>query len=135
VVPFSIVKWSPFRLSRFRQGVQSGPLFDCQVGPFSLDKIKETTGVTVEQFMSLLAELRQALPNASLDPDVAQAAEADLQVAESQAQKAKPNAALILLKLKGVAELVATADSVLGIASRVQPLAQQVLELAGQLFR
>jgi hypothetical protein len=96
---------------------------------------QQTTGVTVEQFLSLLAELRQALPNASLDPDVAQVAEADLQVAESQAQKAKPNAALILLKLKGVAELLATADGVLGIASRVQPLAQQALEWAGQLFR
>ena len=96
---------------------------------------QQTTGVSVEQFLSLLAELRQALPNASLDPDVAQAAEADLQVAESQAQKAKPNAALILLKLKGVAELFATADSVLGIVNRVQPLAQQALELAGQLFR
>ena len=38
VVPFSIVNWSPFRLSRCRWGVQSGPLFGYQVVPFSFDK-------------------------------------------------------------------------------------------------
>lgn len=42
VVPFSIIKWSPFRLSRFRRGVQNGPLFDQQTVPFSIDKNKTT---------------------------------------------------------------------------------------------
>lgn len=37
-VPFSTVNWSPFRLSRCRWGVQSGPLFDQQVVPFSFVK-------------------------------------------------------------------------------------------------
>jgi len=96
---------------------------------------QQTTGVTVEQFLHLLTELRQTLPNAGLDPDTAQVVEADLQVAESQARKVKPNAKLILLKLKSVAELLATADGVLGIVERVRPLAQQALEWAGQLFR
>jgi hypothetical protein len=95
---------------------------------------QQTTGITVEQFLRLLAELRQALPAAGLDPDVAQAVEADLQVAESQARRAKPNAALLLLKLRSVAELLATADGVMGIVDRVHPLAQQALEWAGQLF-
>jgi hypothetical protein len=96
---------------------------------------QQTTGVTVDDFLRLLAGLRQALPTAGLDPDVAQAVEADLQVAESQARKPKPNAALVLSKLKSVAELLATADGVLGIVDRVRPLAQQALEWAGQLFR
>ena len=35
---FSIVKWASFRLSRFRRNGSSGPLFDDQVGLFSVDK-------------------------------------------------------------------------------------------------
>ena len=35
---FSIVKWPCFRLSKFRRGDQNGPVFDCQVALFSLDK-------------------------------------------------------------------------------------------------
>jgi hypothetical protein len=96
---------------------------------------QQATGVTVDDLLRLLAELRQALPGADLDPDVAQAVESDLQVAESQARKDEPNAALILLKIKSVAELLATADGALGIVERVRPLAQQALEWAGQLFR
>ncbi|MDY7076489.1 MAG: caspase family protein [Chloroflexota bacterium] len=96
---------------------------------------QQATGVMVDDFLRLLAELRQALPAAGLAPDVAQAVESDLQVAESQARKAKPNAKLILLKLRSVAELLATADGVLGIVERVRPLAQQAFEWAGQLFR
>jgi len=38
VVPFSTIKWSPFRLSRFKGGAQNGPLFDQQMVPFSVDK-------------------------------------------------------------------------------------------------
>ena len=38
VVPFSIIKWSPFQLSRFKRGAQNGPLFDQQMVPFSVDK-------------------------------------------------------------------------------------------------
>ena len=40
VVLFSIIKWPSFRLSRFRRGAQSGPLFDHQVALFSVDKHK-----------------------------------------------------------------------------------------------
>jgi len=92
------------------------------------------TGITTDDFLRLLAELRQSLPTAGLDPDTAQVIEADLQIVESQAQQAKPNATLILLKLRSVAELLAAADGVWGIVERVQPLAQQAVEWAGQLF-
>ena len=40
VVPFSIIKWSPFQLSRFKRSAQNGPLFDQQMVPFSIDKNK-----------------------------------------------------------------------------------------------
>jgi hypothetical protein len=44
VVPFSIIKWSPFQLSRFKRGAQSGPLFDQQMVPFSIDKNMASSG-------------------------------------------------------------------------------------------
>jgi predicted nucleotidyltransferase len=34
LVPFSIVKWFPFQLSKCKQRDQSGSLFDCQMVPF-----------------------------------------------------------------------------------------------------
>ena len=37
----SIVKWAPFQLSKFGKCARSGPLFDCQMGPFSVDKNKQ----------------------------------------------------------------------------------------------
>ena len=96
---------------------------------------QQTTGITVDDFLRLLTELRQSLPTAGLDPDIAQAIESDLQMAESQARKTRPNAKLILLKLKSAVELLATVDGVLGLMERVQPLTQQALEWAGQLFQ
>jgi hypothetical protein len=38
VVLFSVIKWSCFRLSRFRRNGPSGPLFDNQMGLFWIDK-------------------------------------------------------------------------------------------------
>ena len=95
---------------------------------------QQITGATVGEFLRLLAELRQALPTTGLDADTARVIEADLQVAESQTRKAKPNAALILSRLKSVVALLDTEDGVWGIVERVQPLAQQAVEWASQLF-
>ena len=38
VVPFSVIKWSPFRSSNLSDHDQGGSLFDHQVVPFSVDK-------------------------------------------------------------------------------------------------
>ena len=53
----------------------------------------QTTGVTVDQFLRLLDELRQAIPQAGLDPDEAEAIVADLQVAETQCANRNPTPA------------------------------------------
>ena len=99
----------------------------------NIDK-SQTSGVTVEDFLRLLGELQRQLPQAGLEPDVAAAVAADLQVTLAQTRKPKPNAGLILSRLMGVAELLATADGVAGMVQRVQPLAQRALEAAQQLF-
>jgi len=94
----------------------------------------QTAGVTVKEFLCLLGELQQQLPHAGLDPDVAETVAADLQVTAAQVGKPKPNAGLILSRLVGVVELLATADGAAGTIQRLQPLAQRALETAQQLF-
>lgn len=91
-------------------------------------------GATLEEFLRLLAELRQALPAAGLDPDTAEVIEADVKVVEEQAQKEKPNAPLIVAKLKSIAEVLTAAGTVATATQKLLPLAQQAFTWAQQLF-
>jgi len=95
---------------------------------------QDTTGITTDDFLRLLEGLRRAVSSVELDPDVAEAVEADLQTAEAQARKPQPNWKLVLLKLRGAAEMLEMVDGVLGVSERALPLARQALEWAGQLF-
>ncbi|MBN2005197.1 MAG: hypothetical protein JXA21_17700, partial [Anaerolineae bacterium] len=95
----------------------------------------QTTGVTVDQFLRLLGELREAIPQAGLDPDEAASAVADVDVVERQARKPQPKPAFILAKLNGILSLLATADGVWGLTERVRPLAERAVNWAGQLFK
>ena len=59
---FSTVKWGHFRLSKFTLMGQSGFIFDCQTGSFSLDKnsplaIKSSTEVKLPRFSSLRGKM------------------------------------------------------------------------------
>jgi len=110
------------------------------VGRDQIISIQETHGeVTLEAFLALLAELRQGLSTAKLDPDTAQAVQTDLQTVEAQAQKArqgaKPSRALIVGKLKGVAEMLTEAGKVATAAASLLPLVEKALTWAGRLFR
>ena len=93
-----------------------------------------TEGATLEEFLRLMVELRQALPAAGLDHDTAEVIEADVQVVEEQAQKEKPSAPVIVAKLKGIAEVLAASGAVATAAQKLLPLAQQALTWAQQLF-
>ncbi|MCD6344369.1 MAG: caspase family protein [Anaerolineae bacterium] len=94
----------------------------------------QATGVTLDEFLRVLSELRQALPQAGLDPDVAEVVTSDVQTVATQAQKPKPNGAIILAKLNGVLQMLATADGVWGLTERILPLVQHALDAAKQLF-
>ncbi len=97
--------------------------------------IKQVTeGATLAEFLRLLAELRQALPAAGLDPDTAEVIEADVQVVEEQAQKEKPSTAVIVAKLKSIAEVLTASGAVATAAQKLLPVAQQALTWAQQLF-
>ena len=97
--------------------------------------IKQVTeGATLAEFLRLLAELRQALPAAGLDPDTAEVIEADVKVVEEQAQKEKPSTAVIVAKLKSIAEVLTASGAVATAAQKLLPVAQQALTWAQQLF-
>ena len=90
----------------------------------------QTTGVTLDEFLRVLSEVRQALPQADLDPDVAEAVTSDVQAVATQAQKPKPNGAIIMAKLNGVLQMLATADGVWGLTEKVR----EALKAAQSLF-
>lgn len=92
------------------------------------------TGLTTDDFLQLLEGLRRAVSSVEIDPDVAEAVEADLRTAEAQARKSETNRNLLLMRLRNVAELLATVDGVWGVSARVLPLAQQALEWGKRLF-
>ena len=58
VVPFSIVKWFPFRLSKCKPTGRSGSLFDRQMVPFSVDKRTPTTDESSEHTIMLESQAR-----------------------------------------------------------------------------
>ena len=91
-------------------------------------------GATLEGFLRLLTEIRQALPAAGLDRDMAQVIEGDYQVVEKQAKKEKPSAPIIVAKLKSAAEVLTATGTVLTAGQALAPLAQQAIQWAQQLF-
>jgi hypothetical protein len=92
------------------------------------------TGVTIDEFLQVLDKLQQGLSTVELDPDLAEAVEADVQTAQTQAQKPEPNRSLLLMRLGNVAQMLATIDGVWGVSERLLPLAQQALDWGQQLF-
>jgi hypothetical protein len=111
-------------------GAASGNLI--QTGDGNLAAVQQ--GATLEQFVRRLAELRAALPQAGLDADTTEALQTDVTLVETQAQKPKPNGALILAKLKGVVELLTTAVTASEAAQKLLLVAQQAVQWAGTLF-
>ena len=89
---------------------------------------------SLEGFVRLLAELRQGLPQAGLDQDTVQVVEGDVKVAEEQAQKPKPNGAIILAKLESVTKLLTTAVTASEAAQKLVPVAHKAVQWAGALF-
>jgi hypothetical protein len=92
-------------------------------------------GATLDEFVHLLGEMRRLLPQSGLDKDTAQVVEGDFRVVEEQAQKPKPNRAIILGKLKGAAEALTAAATLAEAGQKLLPMAQKAAQWAGQLFR
>jgi len=92
-------------------------------------------GGTVEQFMDLLEQLRKLVPQAELDAETAAIVDADVKVVQEQIAKPKPNGAIIVSKLEGVAKMLTAVSGLAVAGGKLLPLAQKAVEWAGQLFR
>jgi len=101
------------------------------------DQIHITGGVTLDQFQALLAQMRQALPQAGLEPEIIEVIDADFGVVEEQTQKETPNRAIVVSKLKGINEVLKTGAAAATIATagvKLAPLVEKAIQLAQRLF-
>ncbi len=96
--------------------------------------VKAEQGATIEAFTRLLAELRQAVANADLDPEIAEEIDTDLKKAERQAAQPEPKGSLILKQVKGVADLLSSLTGAAESVGKLLPLASKAAEMAGRLF-
>lgn len=90
-------------------------------------------GASIEDFVKLLAEIRQSLPHAAIDPEVRRVIESDFQIVEVEAAKDKPNSAIVKGKLKGMLVMLSTAGGALDGAEEVVALLTRASKWAAAL--
>jgi hypothetical protein len=98
------------------------------------DILKPQQAGGLPEFIQLLSEIRCSLAGSGLDQDSADAITKDIETVVNQAEKDQPKKAIILSKLKGIAELLAVAGGVATAAQSLAPLVQKAIEMAQQLF-
>jgi hypothetical protein len=96
--------------------------------------VNSTQGGSLEEFSTLLAQLREQLPQSGMDPEVAEAIDADCQVVEQQAEKPSPNGTLIKSRLGGMVETIKTAGGAADATTKILALLTKLSILAGTLF-
>jgi hypothetical protein len=104
------------------------------VGRDDLSRVGEPTGVTVQEFVALIHEIRAQLPQAGLPEDAVDAVEGDFEIVEQQAQKKEPEGALIVPRLKSAADALKALAAAGTAAQSLVPMVRQAVEWAQQLF-
>ena len=99
-----------------------------------VNKTTVTVGATLDDFTTLLKELRGALNEEYFDPKVRRALTADLDVIEGEVADETPSGAIIQSKLKSMAETIRTVAAIGSAATTLPPLLHQALEWAQRLF-
>ena len=83
----------------------------------------------------LVSEIHILLPQVRLDEDTRQVVEGDFKLVETQLAKPEPKKALILSKLKGIAEVLGTASAAGQAVQKLVPMLQQAVVWAQQVLR
>ncbi len=96
--------------------------------------ISQPQGATLEDLRALIAELGRLLPQASLNPDVAEMIEGDYQVVKKQAESATPNGGIVKTKLKSVLELLTSSGNAAGAVEKILSIGTKAAQVAGLLF-
>jgi hypothetical protein len=94
-----------------------------------------TRGVDAAQLVALLETLRHGIASAGLDAKTRKVIESDLEAACAEAQDDKPSAAIVLSKLKGMADLLTSAGAAGAAAAGLLPGIQQAIDWAGNLWK
>jgi len=89
---------------------------------------------TLEDLRALIAELGWLLPQAGLNPDVAEVIEGDYQVMKKQAESDKPNGGIVKTKLKSVLELLTSSGNAAGAVEKILSIGTKAAQVAGLLF-
>ena len=96
--------------------------------------ISQLQGVTLEDLRALVAELGHLLPQAGLNPDVAEVIEGDYQVVKKQAESDKPNGSIVKNKLKSILELLTSSGNAAGAVEKILSVGSKAVQVAGLLF-
>lgn len=106
------------------------------------DQIKTVTaslvggqqGITVEEFLRLLGEVRTLLARSKIEQDTIEVIEGDFKVVEQQAAKEKPNGAIIKNKLKSVEEMAASAGKATEGIEKIIAVLGRLVKMGMALF-
>ena len=97
----------------------------------SVRKTTTSSGATLSEFASLLAQLRAELQSADLDRRTARIVSADLDVVEGEVSEKDPDGETISHRLEGIAKALTGATAV-GTAGTT--LLDKVIEMGHRLF-
>ncbi len=106
------------------------------------DQIKTVTsnlmgrqqGITVEEFLRLLEEVRALLARSEIEQDTVEVVEGDIKVVEQQAAKEKPNGTIIKSKLKSAEEMVESAGKATEGIEKLVSVLVRLVQMATALF-
>jgi hypothetical protein len=110
------------------------------VGRDQVKQIQVTSGITVDQFRDLVAQIRREVRKAGLEPGDAEIVDAEVTVIEEEAAKERPDRTIVVSRLKKIGEVLGAAASVATIATASGQLPQVVetiktaIHWAQQLF-
>jgi hypothetical protein len=91
-------------------------------------------GITVEEFLRLLNEMRDRVARSGIEQDTLDVIEGDFKVVEQQAAKEKPNGAIIKGKLKSVEDMVASAGKATEGIEKIVSVMVRLVKMATALF-
>jgi len=90
---------------------------------------------SLAELVSLVAQIRTELSRARLDEDTRDVIEGDFKVVETQLAKPEPKKALVLPKLKSIAEVLGTAVAAGEAVQKLAPMVQQAITWAQELLK
>jgi len=91
-------------------------------------------GATLDEFRTLLNDIRALLPQTGLDERKARIIAADLAVVEDEAQQAQPDKSIIVSKLEGATQVAKAAGTLTEEGKKLLPMLTQILQSIAGLF-